>query len=370
MKLALKFFALAIVVGPAIAYFQYSRPVHVTGSGQHYVVVDEVLWDHSGSGLDDLRLYDAQREIPVAQEIERGSSETVQKDVRVLEPGTIGGKTQWILDMEGQAEYDRVELKIAAQNFVVKAEVEGQDDLHGSKWVSLNKTVLYDLSEDRLGGNRTLRLPVTTYRYLRVTCEGQIKPQEITGASASVRREEKEVWRSVGGEPSRTQEGKDQVFTFVLPHNMPVERIEFTVDSAPPNFLRTVDVQGNNDERLGSGEISRIHTVRHGQKIDVDDSSISVSSMITLVFSRKNPALRRPKWDRSGKTPRIPEGPMNAHGPSSTPWCCGSPLSWPWYCWVESRSDRCVRRRRSKHSALALSTQHSALSHGTSSRRR
>jgi len=278
MKLALKFLALAIVTGPAIAYFLYSRPVHVTGSGQHYIVVDEVLWDHSGSGLDDLRLYDAQKEVPIVQEIERGSSETVQKDVRVLEPGTIGGKTQWILDMEGQAEYDRVELKIAAQNFVVKAEVEGQDDLHGSKWVSLNKTVLYDLSEDRLGGNRTLRLPVTTYRYLRVTCEGQIKPQEITGASASVRREEKEIWRTVGGEPSRTQEGKDQVFTFVLPHHMPVERIEFSVDAAPPNFLRTVDVLGNNDERLGAGEISRIHTVRHGQKIDVDDSSISVSA--------------------------------------------------------------------------------------------
>jgi hypothetical protein len=180
--------------------------------------------------------------------------------------------------MEGQAEYDRVELKIAAQNFVVKAEVEGQDDLHGSKWVSLNKTVLYDLSEDRLGGNHTLRLPVTTYRYLRVTCEGQIKPQEITGASASVRREEKELWRVVGGEPSRTQEGKDQVFTFVLPHNVPVERVELTVDAAPPNFLRTVDVLGNNDERLGSGEISRIHTIRHGQKIDVDDSSVSVSA--------------------------------------------------------------------------------------------
>lgn len=278
MKLALKFLALALVTGPAIAYFQYSRPVHVTGSGQHYIVVDEALWGHSGSGLDDLRLYDAQKEVPIAQEIERGSSETVQKDVRVLEPGTIGGKTQWILDMQGQAEYDRVELKIAAQNFVVKAEVEGQDDLHGGKWVSLNKTVLYDLSEDRLGGNRTLRLPVTTYRYLRVTCDGQIKPKEITGASASVRREEKEIWRPVGGEPSRAQEGKDQIFTFVLPHNMPVERIEFTVDSAPPNFLRTVDVLGNNDERLGSGEISRIHTIRHGQKIDVDDSTVSVSA--------------------------------------------------------------------------------------------
>src|SRR5258708_27276918 len=190
MKLALKFLALTIVVGPAIAYFQYSRPVHVAGGGQHYIVVDEVLWDHSCSGLDDLRLYDAQKEVPIVQEIERGSSEMVRKDVRVLAPGTIGGRTQWILDMEAQAEYARGELKIAAQDFVVKAEVEGQDDLHGGKWVLLNKTVLYDLSEDRLGGNRTLRLPVTTYRYLRVTCEGQIKPQEITGAPASCRREQ------------------------------------------------------------------------------------------------------------------------------------------------------------------------------------
>lgn len=275
----LKFLALAIVTGPAIAYFQYSRPVHVMGGGsQHYVVVDEGLWDHSGAGLDDLRLYDAQKEVPIAQEIERGSSETVRKQVRLLAPGTIKGRTQVILDMEGQAEYDRVELEIAARNFVVKAEVEGQDDLHGGKWVSLTRTVLYDLSEDRLGGNRTLRLPVTAYRYLRVTCDGQIKPKEITGASASVRREEKEIWRQVGGAPSRAQEGRDQVFTFVLPHNMPVERVEFTVDSAPPNFLRTVDIQGNNDERLGSGEISRIHTVRYGQKIDVDDSGISVSA--------------------------------------------------------------------------------------------
>src|SRR5258708_40309379 len=54
--------------------------------------------------------------------------------------------------------------------------------------------------------------------------------------------------------------------------------MEFTVDSAPPNFLRAVAVEGNNDDRLASGEISRIHTIRHGQKIDVDDSSISVSA--------------------------------------------------------------------------------------------
>src|SRR5258708_32071882 len=64
---------------------------------------------------------------------------------------------------------------------------------------------------------------------------------------------------------------------------MPVERAASTVRAAPPNFMRTVDVQGNdaqgnNDERIGSGATSRIHTVRHGQKIDVDDSRVSLSA--------------------------------------------------------------------------------------------
>ncbi|HWZ42055.1 MAG TPA: DUF3999 family protein [Candidatus Saccharimonadales bacterium] len=278
MRTALKLLALMMMMaGAPVAYFQYERPVPVAAAGgQNYVVIDETLWNHSRAGLDDLRLYAGDIEIPYAILTERGSSEHATTNIRVLQPGTIGGKTQFFLDMAGLAEYDRIELALAARDFVVKAEIQGQDDLHGPNWVALGRTVLYDLSGDHLGGNNTLRLPVTAYKYLRVTVDGQVKPADIQGASASVRHEEKEVWRLLGGAPTVETKGKDNIFTFNLASQAPVERIEFVVDPAQPDFLRSVEVENQHHERLGSGEISRIHTVRHGQKIDAEQTSLSV----------------------------------------------------------------------------------------------
>lgn len=274
MRTALKVVALMWMAGAPIAYFQYQRPVETTAPGQNYVVVDDGLWNHSRGSLSDVRLHAGDVEVPYALVTESGSSESATKSIRVLQPGTIGGKTQFFLDMEGLAEYDRIELTLAARNFVVRAEVDGQDDLHGTKWVSLGRTVLYDLSGDRLGANGTLRLPVTTYRYLRVTVDGQIKPAEVQGATASVRHEEKELWRAVTGTPVVETKGTDNVFTFNLPGNVPLERIEFTVDPSQPDFMRDLEIENQNHERLAYGAISRIHTVRHGQKIDVEETSL------------------------------------------------------------------------------------------------
>ncbi|MBZ5521636.1 MAG: DUF3999 domain-containing protein [Acidobacteriia bacterium] len=277
MRTALKLMALAWMAGAAIAYFQYQRPVQVSSAGgQNYAVVDETLWGHSRVALGDLRLHAGDVEVPYALVTERGSSENSTKNVRVLQPGQIGGKTQFFLDMEGLTEYDRIVLALAASNFVVKAEVEGQDDLHGPKWVALGRTVLYDLSDDHLGGNSTLRLPVTAYKYLRVTVDGQIKPADVKGASASVRHEEKEVWRTVGGTPTQEMQRQDNVFAFNLPGNVPVERVEIVVDPSQADFMRDVEVENQNHERLGYGSIGRIHTVRHGQKIDAEQTGFTL----------------------------------------------------------------------------------------------
>lgn len=280
MKSVLSFVAIALFAGASISYFKYDRPVEVSTPGrQHYLVADPAIWEHS-HGLEDVRLYAGTSEVPFALTVERGSSENTRTDVRVLQPGAIGGKTQFILDMAGLAEYDRIELNLSARNFVVKAEVAGQDDLHGSKWVTLGRTVLYDLSADRLGGNSTLRLPLTAYKYLRVTLDGQIKPGDIQGASASTRHEEKEVWREVAAASALPPNGQNSVFSASLPGSVPVERIEFTVNPAQPDFMRTVELQDEKGERLGSGEIRRIHTVRHGQRIDADVTSFPVYTAV------------------------------------------------------------------------------------------
>src|SRR5437016_4274322 len=267
---------LLAVTSASVSYLRHFREVQGAAPGhQAYVVVDESVWQHARPDLADLRLYAGNDEIPYALETERGSSETAQKEVRILQPGTVGGKTQFILDMAGMAEYDRIELKLQARDFVANARIEGEDNVHGAHWTNLGHTILYDLSGDSLGSNSTIRLPLSTYKYLRITIDGPLKPAYIQGASAAEKQEEKAVWRTVSAEAKQERNGKDTVFAFTLPKNVPVERLEFAI-TTQNNFRREIEIQNEKKQTLGSGELSRIHMVRHGQKIDVEQSAIDL----------------------------------------------------------------------------------------------
>jgi hypothetical protein len=284
MKTLLTFLAFTLFTSASIPYFKYFREVQGTGAGQRYIVMDETVWQHARPDLGDLRLYAADNhEIPYALTEQRGDSSTEQKEVKVLQQSTVGEKTQFFLDMEGLAEYDRIELKLKARNFVSKVRVEGQDDMHGAHWATLADSVIYDLTDDNLGANTTLRLPVTRYRYLRITLEGAVKPGDVEAATADIRQEEKAVWRNIPGEPRREERGKDTVFTFTVPENVPIERITFTIDPAQPNFRRQIETEAESKgEKSGwptSGELSRVHMVRHGQKIDFERSTLDLGGV-------------------------------------------------------------------------------------------
>ena len=282
LKAFFTFAAFAIFVSASVPYFKYLREVQPGGPApQHYFVIDETVWQHARPDLGDLRLYAADgHEVPYALSTARGSSETDQKDVKVLQPGVAGDKTQFFLDMNELAEYDRITLKLRAKNYVSKVRVEGQDDLHGAHWSTLANTIVYDLSDDNLGGNTTLRLPVTRYKYLRITMEGAVKPVDVEGATANIREEEKAVWRNISSAPKREEQNKETIFTFSVPANVPLERLEFTIDAGQPNFKREVEVQSGKNEWPGStGELSRVHMVRHGQKIDFEQSMLDLGEI-------------------------------------------------------------------------------------------
>lgn len=277
MKTGWAILALSLVATPAISFFKYERSTQVANSsGQHYVAIDETVWRHARADLGDLRLYAGGKEIPYLLTRETGNSTAEQEPVRILQPGTIGGKTQFSLDMADVPEYDRVQLKLAAKNFVAHANVEGQDDLHGRQWATLGTTTLYDLTEEKLGHNSTLQIPLSAYKYLRVTVDGVVKPSDVESASAGVTLAEKAQWREVNSGLTREQKGRETVFTFSLPEKIPVERVNFAVDSGQSNFRRGVEILGEKDQEIGAGEISRIHLQRNGQKIDVEETSISL----------------------------------------------------------------------------------------------
>src|SRR5690242_18649123 len=124
MKTALGLLAALLAASSAIPYFHYERQLQAPNStGQHYAVVDESVWQHARADLSDLRIYLSDKELPYRLTIEQGSTDTEQRQCRVLQPGTIGGKTQFLLDMSGAQEYDRIELKLGAKNFVAHARV-------------------------------------------------------------------------------------------------------------------------------------------------------------------------------------------------------------------------------------------------------
>lgn len=265
-----------LLVGSSPSYFKYQRTIQApAAAGQHYFVVDEAIWRNARPDLSDLRLYDATREIPYKLTVESGGSETEQKQFRVLQPATVASQTQFILDMSGLEEYDRINLKLATKNFVAHARVEGQDDLHGPHWAVLGTTTLYDLSDEKLGNNTTLQIPLSAFKYLRVTTDSSVKPADVQSGTAGVTHAQKAVWRELAAVVKQEQRGRDTVLSFQISPNIPVERLVLSIDPAQKNFRREISVQ-NGDQVSTAGEISRIHVLRNGQKVDVEQTSLDV----------------------------------------------------------------------------------------------
>jgi Protein of unknown function (DUF3999) len=265
---------LAFLAASPFAYFKYRRPLQpINSGGQHYLVIDQSIWAHARPGLGDLRLFANETPVPYKLTLESGGSQTEQKPIRVLQPATLGGKTQFVLDMAALQEYDRINLKLATKNFVAHARVEGQDDLHGAHWALLGNTTLYDLSDEKLGHNSTLQLPLSAYKYLKVTVDTLVKPGDVESASAGVTQAEKAAWQEVRAELTSRQQGRDTLLAFNLPPNSPAERLVLDIDPAQTNFRRDMEIQDGDGRPIASSEITRIHMLRSGQKVDVEQTS-------------------------------------------------------------------------------------------------
>lgn len=280
MRSSLCHAAMALLISSPISFFRYERPVRPSGTGQQYVVVDETIWLHARPDLGDLRFYSGSAEVPYSLEVERSGTEHRQIPVSVLQQSTVESKTRFLVDMSAVAEYDHVKLTLAAKNFVAHARVEGSDDAHGKNWALLGSGILYDLSKDRLGSNTMLRIPRSIYKWLRVTIDGPVKPEDILSATSEIAEERSAAWRDVSRSPrqDKNKASKDTILTFSLAQRVPAERVLFSFDPTQGNFQRNVEIEDETGRWIGSGEINRIHIVRYGQKIDSEQYEVSFST--------------------------------------------------------------------------------------------
>ena len=139
-----------------------------TPDKQNYAVLDAEVFAHARPDLSDVRIYDGQSQVPYVLVRQSGGSTTQESQAKVLNLGSVGGRTEFDLDASGVEEYDRVRLQLEAKNFINVAQVEGRRALNDRSGTKLGNTTLYDFTKEGLGSNFVLKFPSASFPYLHV----------------------------------------------------------------------------------------------------------------------------------------------------------------------------------------------------------
>jgi Protein of unknown function (DUF3999) len=287
---------------PSISYFTNVRDLRVSQPGsQNYFAVDEEIWNRARPDLADLRIYDGETQVQYSLREQRGGTSSQEAAAKILNLGSVGGRTEFDLDMfdvnTGQiGEYDRIHLNLDAKDFVVTASVEGSNELGAKSATQLPPATLYDFTREELGSNPVLKLPASTFRYLHVKLSAGILPAQVKGASVYNLQETKAVWTGVGSCSAPSQIARTSVVNCNVPVHVPVDRVRFEVDPKPVNFRRAVTLSDASDHHYGSGEITRVRMTRGGttavsEEMDVPVGERGSGQLKIIVDNGDNPPL-------------------------------------------------------------------------------
>ena len=263
--------------GPSISYFSNVRDISISQpEQQNYFVVDEEIWARARPDLADLRLYDGDTQVQYALSEQRGGTSSHEAAAKILNLGSVGGRTEFDLDMSEVGEYDRIRLQLDAKDFVATASLAGSNQLGAKPATQLPPATLYDFAREELGSNPVLTLPPSSFRYLHVRLSAGITPAQVKSASVYNLQETKAVWTSVGscGEPS--QVARTTVIICDSPLRVPVERVRFRIDAKQVNFRRTVVLSDASEQRYGDGEITRVRMNRGGATVIAEEMDVLI----------------------------------------------------------------------------------------------
>lgn len=289
--------AKSVMPVPAISYFTNLREIRISQLGtQNYFVVDEEIWSHARPDLGDLRIFDGDAQVQYALSVQRGSTSSREEAARILNLGSVGGRTEFDLDMGQVSEYDRVRLNLDAKDFVATAALSGSNTLGDRPATRLPPSTLYDFTREALGSNSVLKLPASSFRYLHVRLSPGISPDQVKSATIYNVQETKAAWTSVGSCTAASQTQRTTTITCESPLKVPVDRIRFQVDPKQVNFRRAVTLADSTGRYEGGGEITRVRLNRAGttvvsEDLDVQAAGLNSGRLVITVDNGDNPPL-------------------------------------------------------------------------------
>lgn len=249
----------------AIPYFTNLRDIHIAQPDrQNYFVVDEELWNHSRADLGDLRLYDGRAPVQYALSEQQATVSSEEVEARILNLGSVSGHTEFDLDAESIAEYDRIRLRLDAHDFVATVSVFGGSTPGKAAEIELTPSTLYDFTKEQLGSNFQLKIPSSSFRYLHIKFSPGIRPQQVKGATIYNLRGQHASWTKTGTCGLAQQKLRLTVISCEITAKVPINRIAFEVDPAQINFRRIVSVATDSGLQVASGDISRVRVNRGG----------------------------------------------------------------------------------------------------------
>lgn len=282
---------------PAIQYFTNVRDVTISDSTkQNYFVVDQEIWMHSRSDLGDLRLYEGNAPVQYAVSEQREGVASDEVEAKILNLGVVARHTEFDLDMQGMAEYNRIRLTLDLHDFVATASVSGGDAPGKGATVELTPSTLYDFTKEQLGSNSLLKIQRSSFRFLHVKLSDGIRPQDVKSATVFQEHEQQASWTRIGSCGAAQQRERSTVITCNVPGHIAVSRIAFDIAPSQVNFRRSVMVEVSRGFRTAGGDISRVRMNRGGTLVTDEQLAIHVSGVsgeITLTIDNgDNPALK------------------------------------------------------------------------------
>ena len=261
----------------AVPYFTNVREVQVAQAGrQNFFIVDEELWNHSRGDLGDLRLYDGDSPVQYSLSEQRAGVSSEEAEAKILNLGSVSGHTEFDLDTQGLAEYDRIRLRLDAHDFVATASVSGGSAPGKAAEVELAPSTLYDFTKEQLGSNSLLKLPTSSFRYLHVKLSAGIRPEQVKAASIYNLREQQASWTKVGSCAAPQQKQRITVIACDIPARVPLSRVSFQIDPSQVNYRRLISVEDAKGVQIAGGEISRVRVNRAGTLVTNEELSINV----------------------------------------------------------------------------------------------
>ena len=267
----------AFAYDAAIAYFARTRSISPSPADrQNYIAVDSDIWKFARNDLADLRIYDGQSQVPYALIKQSGGSSNEETAAKILNLGSVGGRTEFDLDVGGVQQYERVRLELDAKNFINGTQIQGRQKSNDRTGTDLGSSTLYDFTSEGLGSNFVLKFPTSSFPYLHIRMAAGISPKQVKRAFVSTFSETKAVW-STAGECKPTAGGpKQTAFECSLLDRVPLERLAFDLPASAVNFNRTVAVSDEKGNEIERSSISRVRLNRGGQTVTSEDLTVDV----------------------------------------------------------------------------------------------